>query len=233
MVEGHRRFALPLTDLHRPFLAHFDYSHHSIFQICHDGGRRDAKCCDMLRSQKIRSGGVLLCGLLAIMGTPIDFDCQSNRRAIEIEDVDTCRMLTPELETIRPLPENAPEHSLWKAHLAAQLARSFQSLPWPVDHRADPPRHGEGDHPKGGGGVRTGTVRVRPLCRPSRIPSIICAIAETKRTTPRTPLPCFAWSPSPYRGGSSRLAMRREEITTDPPRCGGIDRPLVGCLECA
>ena len=88
----------------------------------------------MLRSQKIRSGGVLLGGLLAIMGTPIDFDRQSNRRAIEIENVDACRMLTPELETIGALAKNAPKHRFWKTHLAAQLASAFESLASASDH---------------------------------------------------------------------------------------------------
>src|SRR3546814_6657902 len=51
-----------------------------------------------------------------------------------------------------------------------------------------PPRNGEGDRPKGGGGAGAGLFD-----------------ADRAGNTSRAPPPCFAWSPSPCRGGSATI----------------------------
>src|SRR3546814_5474709 len=66
-----------------------------------------------------------------------------------------------------------------------------------------PPRNGEGDRPKGGGGAGAGLFD-----------------ADRAGNTSRAPPPCFAWSPSPCRGGAatirspSRLVHQRSEEHT-------------------
>ncbi|KTE22068.1 hypothetical protein ATE67_05430 [Sphingopyxis sp. H050] len=156
MVEGHRRLALPCTDLHRAFLAHFGYSRHRTLQICHDGRCRYTQRCDMLRLQKARPSSIVSHGMLAVMCQSVDLDSKAHRRAIEIENIDACRMLAPEFETFRSLPQDTPKHPFGEAHFAAQFACTFQCVA------------GAGNH-----GMCPSTIlRMVPLPVPGRITSI-------------------------------------------------------------
>jgi hypothetical protein len=50
----------------------------------------------------------------------VDFDDELGRWTIEIDNAAANRVLKPELETIRPMPKDAPEQPLRKRQIAPQ-----------------------------------------------------------------------------------------------------------------
>src|SRR3546814_14162287 len=68
----------------------------------------------------------------------IHFDRQPHGRTIEIQNIDTRRVLAPKLEAVWPPPQQAPEHPLGKAQFAAQFSGALERVAWAGDHRGCP-----------------------------------------------------------------------------------------------
>src|SRR3546814_17511172 len=68
----------------------------------------------------------------------IHLDRQPHGRTIEIQNIDTRRVLAPKLEAVWPPPQQAPEHPLGKAHFAAQFSGELERVAWAGDHRGCP-----------------------------------------------------------------------------------------------
>jgi hypothetical protein len=68
----------------------------------------------------------------SIVRFAIDFDHELGGMAIEVTYICSGRLLTPELQVLRPLAELAPQEDLWKAHAATQLARSADGFARPT-----------------------------------------------------------------------------------------------------
>src|SRR3546814_17158286 len=109
----------------------------------------------------------------------IHFDRQPHGRTIEIQNIDTRRVLAPKLEAVWPPPQQAPEHPLGKAHFAAQFSGALERVAWAGDHRGCP----------------STILRMVPLPVPGRI-ALIHLRSEERRVGKECVSTCRSrWSP--------------------------------------
>jgi len=105
MVEGHGPQTRQPLD---PIRADFDDSLRRRFDILENGDSRNAHSRDFLRSQIFGSSCIRPSRATAVMRASVDFDRQSSCRAIEVQHVDSCRMLSSEFQAKGSLAQFAP-----------------------------------------------------------------------------------------------------------------------------
>src|SRR3569833_2792375 len=125
MVEGHLpRDRQSLGTL----FADFYDSFHGCAGILQNGIRRYSQSRDLLGTQEFRSPSVPARRDHAIVRSSIYLDRETKRRAIEIENVDSSRMLATEFEAAGPFAQFAPQQALWQTHLAAEFSSKVESV---------------------------------------------------------------------------------------------------------
>jgi hypothetical protein len=111
MVEGQAR------------LSRHGYSPHHRLQITKHFARRNPQRLDPMRRKPRVAARIVFRSIGTLVHLTINFDSKPCITAIEIEGVIPAWMLSAELKTIRPPPQNLPQHDFGRRHGAAQAAR--------------------------------------------------------------------------------------------------------------
>ena len=136
MVAGHAPQTRQAFD---PLGADLDDPGDGGVEVAQDRHGRHAHGRDLLRSQEFRAACVRPRGSLAIVRASVDLDRQPSYRAVEVEDVDSGRVLAPEFQALGAFAQLTPEEALGQGHLAAELARAFHHLARSGYHDGSPP----------------------------------------------------------------------------------------------
>jgi len=119
---------------HPPLPTHFLNPRDHWFDIVQNEPRRYSRRRYSARSEETRPHRVGLLCSRAIVGCAIDFDRQPQCVAIEVEHVPSCRVLTPEFEPARSLPQLSPQDDFGQRHFASEFASEPHRAPITADH---------------------------------------------------------------------------------------------------
>ena len=100
MVEGHGPLKCKCFN---PLSAYLGDPRDSQANVLQNNLCRHSQRSDILRPEEMRLCCIALHDLLCIVRKPIDFDGKLGRRAVKINHIDSCWVLTAEFETIRSL----------------------------------------------------------------------------------------------------------------------------------
>jgi hypothetical protein len=105
MVEGHTP---TIGQLCSALDANFDDSSHRRIHVRKHNRRRNPESRDPLRAQEMRSRSVPIYCIARIMPKTIHLNREPRCRTIEIDHINSCRMLAAKLETARALAKCPP-----------------------------------------------------------------------------------------------------------------------------
>ena len=109
MVEGYARI---VPKPRRALITNLENANGRGLKIPEHSLRWDPQRGDMLRAQKVGPRRIFSGSFDAVVRKTIDFDRQPHRRAVEIENIDTCGMLSAELESGGSFAQFAPQQCL-------------------------------------------------------------------------------------------------------------------------
>ncbi len=98
--------------------------------VVKDGSGRDAECTDVPARGPLIAGAVFYGLPFEPVMCAIDFDRKFGRGAVEVENIDTGRVLLAELQTVRAGPQGAPEDDFGEAKFSAEAAAAQDGAAW-------------------------------------------------------------------------------------------------------